>query len=431
MLLLPDTTAPARRSLPRRGAPQGAGWTLAAALLLTACGKAPPPEEPVRAVKLITVAESAVGSTHEYAADVRARVESRLGFRVAGKITRRAVEPGQRVRKGQLLAQLDPSDYQLAAQAARAQVSAASTQRDLAAAELKRFQGLRDQGFVSAAEIERRTAQLNAAQASLAQAQAQLANQGNQAAYTQLLADADGVVTGIDAEVDQVVSAGTPVVRLAQDGPRDVVFAVPEDRLNEVRPGQAVDVQRWASEQRYLATVREVAASADPVTRTYTVKLTLAGDAPPLGATVTAVPRAASAQGAAPSIKLPTSALFQQGQGSAVWLFDAASGTVRAQPVQVATVDGNEVVVASGLQPGLQVVATGVHVLAPGQKVTVYKPNKALAQDQSAQAATNRVASPAPAASAASAVGGVRSAAAGPAAVPAAASASTGAAGSR
>ena len=368
-------------------------WVGAAALtLLTACNKAPPPEEPVRSVKLVTVAESGVGATHDYAAEVRPRVESRLGFRVAGKITRRAVEPGQRVHKGQLLAQLDPSDYQLAAQAARAQVSAATTQRDLAAADLKRYQGLRDQGFVSSAEIERRTAQLQSAQASLTQAQAQLSNQGNQTAYTQLLADADGVVTGIDAEVDQVVSAGTSVVRLAQDGPRDVVFAVPENRLNDVRPGQAVDVQRWSSDQRYVGTVREVAASADPVTRTYTVKLALTGEAPPLGATVTAVPRAAVAQGAASAIKLPTSALFQQGQGSAVWLYDAASGTVRAQPIQVGTVDGNEAVVAAGLKPGMQVVATGTHVLAPGQKVTVYKSNRAPAQDQAAQQATKSVA---------------------------------------
>ena len=112
--------------------------------LLAGCSRQPPAQEPVRAVKLVTVAESGLGRTHDYAADVRARVESRLDFRVAGKITRRAVGPGPHVRKGQLLAQLDPSDYQLAAQAARAQVSAAVTQRDLAAADLKRYQGLRD-----------------------------------------------------------------------------------------------------------------------------------------------------------------------------------------------------------------------------------------------------------------------------------------------
>ena len=114
--------------------------------LLAACGKAPPPEEPVRAVKLVTVGETAYEAGHEYAAEVRARVESRLGFRV-----RRAVEPGQRVQAGQLLAQLDARDDQLAAEAARAQVASATTQRDLAAADLKRFQSLRDQGFISGA----------------------------------------------------------------------------------------------------------------------------------------------------------------------------------------------------------------------------------------------------------------------------------------
>ena len=394
---------PASAACPRGARLWGVGL-LAAAAFLGGCSKPPPAEEPVRAVKLLTVGESAYGSGYEYAADVRPRVESRLGFRVAGKITRRAVELGQRVQAGQLLAQVDATDYQLAADAARAQVSSATTQRDLAAADLKRFQGLRDQGFISAAEIERRTAQLKAAQATLDQARAQLSSQGHQAGYTQLLADAPGVVTGIEAEVGQVVSAGTPVVRVAQDGPRDVVFAVPEDRVAGVRAGQVVDVRAWASDVRWTGTVREVAASADPVTRTFTVKVALAGDAPPLGATVTAVPRAASDSGAASAIKLPTSALFQQGQGSAVWVYDPATSTVKSQVVQIATADGNDAVVASGLTPGMQVVATGVHVLSPGQKVMVYQPKTAVAPVPKAQTATNSVAIPAvPAASAAAA----------------------------
>ena len=390
---------PASAAWPRGARLWGVGL-LAAAAFLGGCSKPPPAEEPVRAVKLLTVGESAYGSGYEYAADVRPRVESRLGFRVAGKITRRAVELGQRVQAGQLLAQVDATDYQLAADAARAQVSSATTQRDLAAADLKRFQGLRDQGFISAAEIERRTAQLKAAQATLDQARAQLSSQGHQAGYTQLLADAPGVVTGIEAEVGQVVSAGTPVVRVAQDGPRDVVFAVPEDRVAGVRAGQVVDVRAWASDVRWTGTVREVAASADPVTRTFTVKVALAGDAPPLGATVYVLPRHSGAQGA-PVIKLPTSALRQAGQGSAVWVFDAASGTVQSQPVEVATADGNEVVITAGLKPGMQVVATGVHVLSPGQKVSVYKPNMPPAQAGQALAAMNSEAASAPAAAAA------------------------------
>ena len=370
--------------------------------LLAACGKAPPPEEPVRAVKLVTVGETAYEAGHEYAAEVRARVESRLGFRVAGKIVRRAVEPGQRVQAGQLLAQLDARDYQLAAEAARAQVASATTQRDLAAADLKRFQSLRDQGFISGAEMERRSAQLKAAQATLDQARAQLASQGNQAGYTQLLADAGGVVTGVDAEVGQVVAAGTPVVRLAQDGPRDVVFAVPEDRVAAVRVGQPVTVRAWASDGQWHGSVREVAAAADPVTRTYAVKVALAGEAPPLGATVTVVPQQSGAQGAA-VIKLPTSALRREGAGTAVWVFDEASSSVRSQPVQVAGADGNEAVIADGLTPGMRVVASGVHVLAPGQKVSVYQSKTATAPAKPAQAATNNVANePAPPAVAAS-----------------------------
>ncbi|MDO5290993.1 MAG: efflux RND transporter periplasmic adaptor subunit [Pseudomonadota bacterium] len=387
-------------------APRAALCVLALAGL-AACSKAPPPEEPVRAVKLVTVTQGVAERRHEYAAEVRARVESRLGFRVAGKITRRAVEPGQRVRRGEVLAQLDARDYQLAATAAQAQVNAAVTQRDLAAAELKRYQGLREQGFISAAEMDRRSAQLKAAQATLDQARAQLASQGNQAAYTQLLADADGVVTGVDAEVGQVVAAGTPVVRLAQNGPRDVVFAVPEDRVAAVRVGQPVQVRGWASDARLQGRVREVAASADPASRTFAVKVALdsADDAPPLGATVYAVLADEAAPGSSgqAGLALPSSALFQHGQGSAVWLYDAASGSVRAQPVQVARMAGNEVLVASGLQPGMQVVAAGVHVLAEGQKVSVYQPKTPSAPAQSVAEATyliaNGASSAAPAAS--------------------------------
>ena len=351
---------------------------LGAVMLVSACSRPAPPEEPVRSVKVITVGLGAFESGQEYAGEVRARVESRLGFRVAGKITKRTVEVGQRVKAGQLLAQLDPRDYQLAADAGRAQVVSATTQRDLAAADLTRYRALKDQNFISGAELERREATLKAAQATLEQAQAQLAGQGNQTGYTQLLADVSGVVTAVEAEAGQVVAAGTPVVRIAQDGPRDVVFAVPEDKLARVPVGSAVTVRSWTGGPSLRGTVRELAASADPVTRTFPVKVTLsekdAGEALPLGATAYVVPQAV-AQLAGGVIKLPTSALRQEGKGSAVWVLDTASMTVRSQPVQIATADGNEAVIASGLQPGQKVVSAGVHVLSPGQKVTIYKPN--------------------------------------------------------
>ena len=373
---LPST--PAARALPRHLLL--APLCLAAALALGACSKAEPPPEPVRAVKLLTVGVGALDTQLEYAGEVRARIESRLGFRVAGKIVRREVELGQHVQAGQLLARLDASDYRLGADAARAQVVAATTQRDLAAADVRRYSQLKAQNFISGAELERREASLKSAQATLDQAKAQLASQSNQEAYAQLLADVPGVVTGIDAEPGQVVSAGSPVVRIAQDGPRDVVFVVPEDKRGEIRVGQKVSVRPWSAGMQPLqGQVREVAASADPVTRTYQVKVSLptadAAAVPPLGATVHALPEGMGPTGQ-PVIKLPTTALRQEGgggQGTAVWVFDAASSTVKLQPVQLATADGNEAVIAAGLTPGMQVVATGVHVLTPGQKVTVYQ----------------------------------------------------------
>ncbi|MFD0666292.1 efflux RND transporter periplasmic adaptor subunit [Ramlibacter sp. MAHUQ-53] len=350
-----------------------AALALAMTLLLAACGKAPPAPEPVRAVKVITVGAGAASAASEFSAEVRARVESRLGFRVGGKLVQRQAEPGQRVQAGQVLAQLDPQDLQLAADAARAQVAAAQTQRDLAAADLRRYASLKDQGFISGAELERRETALKAAQAQLEQAQSQLAAQGNQAAYARLLAPAAGVVTAVEAEPGQVVATGAPVVRLALDGPRDAVFAVPEDRVRAVRVGSAVAVRPLADGPALTGQVREVAASADPVTRTFQVKVALPAGAPlALGTTVYVTPQAL-APASAPVIKLPTSALRQEGAGSAVWVLDAASMTLKSQPVQVAGADGNEVVVTAGLQPGQQVVAAGVHVLQAGQKVTRYQ----------------------------------------------------------
>lgn len=343
------------------------------AAALAGCSKPPAAEDPVRAVKVQTVGASAYGTAPEFSAEVRARIETPMGFRVAGKILRRQAELGQRVQAGQVLAQLDPQDYRLAADAARAQQASAQTNRDLAAADLKRYRELRAQNFISGAELERRETTYKSAQAQFEQAQAQLASQGNQASYATMVADTAGVVTAIEAQPGQVVSAGTPVLRIAQDGARDVVFAVPEDRAAQIKPGSDVAVRGWAGGPELPGKVREVGASADPVTRTYTVKVAIdAATAPPLGATVYARPQALSHVGA-PVLKLPTSALRQEGSGSAVWVLDKASMTVRSQPVQVATADGNEAVIAQGLEPGMQVVVAGVHVLAPGQKVSIYQ----------------------------------------------------------
>lgn len=367
---------------------------IACTVLLAACSKPASSEEPVRSVKVMTVSSTSLTAEPELAGEVRARVESRLGFRVAGKMVRRQAELGQRVQAGAVLAQLDPQDYQLAAQAAQAQVVAATTNRDLAAADFKRYKELRAQNFISGAELERRDAALKSAQAQLDQAKAQASAQGNQARYTHLVADVAGVITAVDAEAGQVVAAGTPVVRIAQDGPRDVVFAVPEDKVGLIKPGSAVQILPWGTGATIQGAVREVAASADPVTRTFIVKVGLpAQDALALGSTVTVKPEALGRAGVQ-AIKLPTSALRQDGSATAVWLLDPATLTVRLQPIRIGTADGNEVVVTEGLQPGQQVVTAGVHVLSPGQKVTIYKEKYAQAPAEQAQAAIKSVATP-------------------------------------
>ncbi len=368
------------------------GLTIAAALALLACSKPAVQEEPIRAVKVMTVGATPLQAGLEYAGEVRARVESRLGFRVGGKITARPVEAGQHVHAGQLLAQLDPQDLKLAADAARAQLAAAQTNRDLAAADYKRFAALKDQNFISGAELERRDATMKAAQAQLDQAQAQLSVQGHQAGYADLRSDVSGVVTAVLAERGQVVAAGVPVVQVAQDGARDVVFVVPEDKVAALRLGVEVLVRTWSGNGSFKGQVREVAASADPVTRTFAVKVALTlKDELPLGSTVTVIPAALQHAGMQ-VIKLPTSALVQQGQASAVWVLDTASMTVKLQTVQIATADGNDVVIAGGLTSGMQVVTAGVHVLAPGQKVTIYKEKQALALTSKAQTAPEYVA---------------------------------------
>jgi RND family efflux transporter MFP subunit len=356
----------------RSPAVHGFAVVLALSLALAGCGSKEAPQEPIRSVKVMTVGTDTFKSSFEYAGEVRPRVESRLSFRVAGKILRRQAELGQRVKAGEVLAQLDPQDYKLAADAARAQVAAASTNFDLAAADFKRYAVLKEQNFISGAELERRETALKAAKAQLDQAKAQLAAQGNQARYATLVADVSGVVTGVEAEPGQVVTAGMPVVRIAQDGPRDVVFSVPEDKVGGIKPGSGVTVRVWAANTTLPGKVREIAASADPVTRTFGVKVSLPERAAPaLGTTVYVSPQSLGLAGA-PVIKLPTSALRKEGAGTAVWVLDRQTMTLKSQPIVISTADGNEAVIASGLQPGMTVVSAGVHVLSPGQKVVIY-----------------------------------------------------------
>lgn len=347
-------------------------------VLVSGCSKQAAAPEPERAVRTQLVSAGTASASHEYAAEVKARVESRLSFRVPGKLLSRSVNLGDTVKPGQVLARIDGQDLKLAEAAAAAAVAAARTTRDQAGADYKRFVDLQRQGFISAAELERRDSAFKAAQAQLDQAKAQANVQANQAGYAQLVADGAGVVTGVDAEPGQVLAAGSPVLRVALDGPRDLIFSVPEDQVARVRaaaslPG-ALQVRLWGSPQTFPLTLREVAAAADPVTRTFLVKADAGKLDVKLGQSATVVLALPQRAGV---MKLPLSAVLQQGGKTSVWVLDSASMTVKPVAVQVGGAEGNEVVIVGGLSAGQEVVVAGVHVLNPGQKVKRYVPPRA------------------------------------------------------
>ncbi|MEP6873228.1 MAG: efflux RND transporter periplasmic adaptor subunit [Burkholderiales bacterium] len=348
---------------------------LAAVTALAACSKTETAPDPVRAVRTLTISPQTAGGAYEYAGEVKSRTESRLSFRVGGKMLTRKVDVGDTVKAGQVLAQLDPQDLRLGQDAARASVAMAQASYDQNAADFKRYKDLHDQGFIGPAELDRRDMALKTAKAQLDQAKAQSNVQGNQASYAALVADASGVITGVDVEPGMVVAAGAPVLRLAHDGPRDVVFSVPEDRVSLVKamaaqPGR-FKVRLWGNDTSALpAAIREISAAADSVTRTFLIKADVGSTSGMrLGQTATVLMELPQTAGVT---KLPLSALREEQGKSAVWLVDRGNMTVKSQFVTLAGADGNEAVISSGLAPGQVVVTAGVHVLNPGQKVKFY-----------------------------------------------------------
>lgn len=351
--------------------------TLTAIAALAACSKTQTAPEPVRAVRTVTVSTQTAGGAYEYAGEVKARTESRLSFRVGGKMQKRLVDLGDTVKAGQVLAQLDAQDLRLGQDAARATAAAAQATYDQNAADFKRYKELADNGFIGPAELDRREMALKTARAQSDQARAQSSVQGNQAGYATLVAEVGGVITGVDLEPGMVAASGTPVLRLAHDGARDVVFSVPEDKVGVVKALSAVPgrfkVRLWgASGEPLLATIREISAAADPVTRTFLIKAdigTAATTGVRLGQTATVLMELPQVAGVT---KLPLSALREVQGRSAVWLVDRSSMTVKSQDVKLAGAEGNDAVIAAGLAPGEIVVTAGVHVLSPGQKVKFY-----------------------------------------------------------
>jgi len=342
-----------------------------AAMMLAACGKAPEPKpDEIRPVRVIRVGAAAADRVAAFAGEVRARHETRLAFRVPGKIVERRVEVGASVRAGEVLARLDPADLALSAASAGAQVVSLSAERDLAAAELKRYRELREKNFISQAEFDRRASALATAEARLDAVRAQSRQASNQAGYAVLAADGAGVIVALEAEAGQVVTAGQTVARLARRGEKEIAFAVPESRRALVESATGFEVTLGAVPGRtWRAKLRELSPAADPVTRTFAARATVldAGDDVDLGMSARI---ALEAAGGADRIELPIAALHSRGDAPQVMLVGADSAT-RLQAVKTGGIAGERVVIESGLKPGDVVVAAGAALLRPGQKVRV------------------------------------------------------------
>ncbi len=338
-------------------------------IALAACSETKPLEEPVRPVLAMQVQSSAAESRDVYSGEVRARYETDVGFRVGGKLTARLADAGAAVKKGQVLARLDPEDARLAASAAGAQLAAAESDYALAKSELVRYEDLLAKKFVSASAFDAKQNAYNAAHGRLEQMRSQASLSTNQASYTTLVADADGIVVSVAAEPGQVVSAGQAVLKLARAGEKEIVINAPESQVERFKVGQPVGISLWTDPERVFAgRIREIAGGADPVTRTYLVRI--AAIDPPADARLGMSANVHLKTATGDSIVLvPLTALSRTRENPAVWVVDPATKQVKLRPVSVTQFREDGAAVSGGLAPGEWIVTAGVHKLRPDQVV--------------------------------------------------------------
>ncbi len=326
------------------------------------------PPEPIRPVKVVTIAAASQSSRLAMAGDVRARHEAPLAFRVGGKVIERNVELGANVRQGQVLGRIEAIDYKLGADAQAAGVARFRAELALAETDLNRFDGLRARGFVTEAELARQKTAVESARARLKAAEAAQTESNRQVGYTTLVADSAGVVTALDFNVGQVLAAGQPVLRLARPGEREVEIHIPEGELARVKLAHAFEVTLNARpNQSYPGTLRELAAAADSATRTYAARITVNAAQDALSLNMSATVR--MIQNSTQTIRLPLSAVFTRDGVPRVWKLDTVTSTVRAAVVTTGAVNSNDWQIDSGLSLGEVVVVAGANLLHEGQKV--------------------------------------------------------------
>jgi RND family efflux transporter MFP subunit len=307
-------------------------------------------------------------ASREFVGVVRARHETDLGFRVAGKITDRIVNAGDRVRAGDLIARLDPEDLQLQVASAQAEISAATSNFAQASSDEERFTSLKARGYAAVSDYERKKSARDEAEGRLERARRSLELARNQLGYAELRANADGVITATLAEPGQVVAVGQAVVRLAQRGETEAAVSLPETWLAEARESQA-SVRLWSGPGRsFTARLRELSPQADPSTRTYAARFTIVEPDDSVALGMTAI--LTLTHPAAAVAKLPLAAVLDRGTGPSVYVVDKA-GMLELRRVEVASFTGDAALLTAGVHAGERVVTLGVQKLGAGQKVRV------------------------------------------------------------
>ncbi|HEX9557276.1 MAG TPA: efflux RND transporter periplasmic adaptor subunit [Reyranella sp.] len=351
----------------------GAGATAAAgfaAFSWTANASRVSASEPVvRPARVMEITYQQRSRSLVLAGTVVPRIESTLGFRVAGKITARTVDVGTIVKPGDLIAQLDPADYRLAVDNARAALASADADYARAKADHERYLNLRGSAAFTPQTMEQRQSLAATALARVDQARSQLASAENNLAYTELRADSPGVVTLVQAEVGQVMAQGQGVVKVARTDELEILVGVPENRLKVVREASAASFELWSDPgRRHAARLRELSPSADPMTRTYPARFSVVEPPEFIGLGMTATLAFERPDGA-PVAEVPLSAIFQRGTQPAVWVVDRQTGTVTLRPVTIARWRDDSAAIASGVKDGEMIATAGVHKLEAGQKV--------------------------------------------------------------
>ncbi len=354
----------------------------AAALVLSGCSEEKAKTvEIIRPVKTIEIAKADETRTLDYSGSVRARTEMNLGFRINGKIIERLVDIGQRVKSGDLLARVDPADYQLSVRSAEASLDAAERQVETAELVRNRAEKLFAKQVSPKSQLEQAVLSYNQAVATRDSAKSTLEQARNQVSYAELRSDQNGIVTAVSADVGQVVGSGTPVVTVAVDGEKEVLIAVPEMDIAQFKPGKTVKAGFWSDDALTLqGKVREVAGSADPQSRTFAVRVSLPNDPNVLLGMTANIE--ATATNAKQAVSIPLSALTEKDKQPIVWTVDRAATTVHARPVKVGDFTGDGVRISDGLKPGDLVVSAGTQFMTEGLKVKLEAP----AEQQSASA---------------------------------------------